>query len=159
MQSATYNNAVLQVEAQFFFLNCSYLRSAMQYGWNKNAAPLLNQSTPTTPSHTTLHPHKRCITTKIKRRKERTPSREEKKYICVNQTAVHYVDLSSSFLIEKKCTGLDNWPKTQSSHFLTVASIHWSNHEKRGDDVPDFQRTNKSLLIEEPIGSCHVNLK
>ena len=75
----------------------------------------------------------------IKRRKESTSM-----WILIRYNAVHYVDLRSSFLIAKKCTCLHNSPKTQSSHFLIVAPIHWTSHEKRGDDVPDFQRTNRA---------------
>ena len=135
--------------AVLFTLQCSMAKM-------KNASLLLKQSSltplPTLPSiHTKV-----VLPQKSREEKKELHQEKKRKYICVNHTAVHYLDLSSSFLIEKKCTDLDNWTKIESSHFLTVAWIQWSNHEKRGDDVPDFQRTNKSLLIVEPVGSCHV---
>ena len=164
MQSATYNSAVHHVEAR------NILFSGMQFSFYCNAVWLKWRMQPCYLSKAVRHPypHYPPSTQKLyyhknqeKKRKNSIKRRKESTsvWILIRYNAVHYVDLSSSILIAKKCTDLDNSPKTQSSHFLTVASIHWSNHEKRGDDVPDFQRTNKSLLIAEPLGSCHVNLK
>ena len=135
--------------AVIFSLQCSMAEKRMQPCY---LTKTLRQPLATLPSiHTNA-----VLPQRSRKEKKEHHQEKKKKYICVNQTAVHHVDLSSSFLVEKKCTDLDNWPKTQSSHFLTVASIHWFNHEKRGDDVPNFQRTNKSLLIPKPVGSCHV---
>ena len=90
----------------------------------KNAALLLKQSS-RTPIPTLPSIHTKAVLPQNSREEKKEHHQEKKKkYICVNPTAVHYVDLSSSFLIEKKCTDLENSPKTQSSHFLTVVSIH-----------------------------------
>ena len=149
MQSATYNNAVVHVEAGsilFFWiavlfpLQCSMAKIRMQPCYLTKA--LWHPYPHYPPSTQKLYYHKnqeKKRKNSIKRRKESTSM-----WILIRYNAVHYVDLRSSFLIAKKCTDLDNSPKTQSSHFLTVASIHWTSHEKRGDDASDFQCINRA---------------
>ena len=111
MQSATYNNAVLHVEARrilFFFRIAVIFTLQCSMAKMKNATLLLKQSSPT-PLPTVPSIHTKAVLPQKSREEKKEPHQEKKrKYIYVNPTAVHYVYLSSLVLIEKKCTDLDN---------------------------------------------------